>query len=492
MLQLKAANEWERRALDMMQTDRRTCGLKEIKWDALTSAVAREHSKDMAEHDYFAYTSSRLGTISYRLHRAGVSAPGTRCAIFRTGSLEGFRKQLSESSPAFHTRPTTHLGIGIFSSGLKGIYVTLIAREKHTTIEPFPTLPLYGRAYRLAGTLAPGFRNPKLVITQPNGKIVEPPLKPSSDKGFDFHAIVVFDQGKGKYTVEILAQGKLGPVTLDIMHCYAGVAYPRPPLPEKPVRTPEGLREAERMMFEMVNRARTKGGLSPLKYDERLAAVARSHSRDMMRNGFVAHISPTRGDITKRMEQAKLRAMAFTENLATNRDIGSAHRGLMDSPGHRKNILHPNMNRIGIGIVRSKKDKGLFITQNFAQDFPTYDTAKLEKAFLETANKLRTAKGLKPLKSNATLSTIALENSRWMQTRRKLGGERAGPRDAVNRAQLQRVQTACFQLMEPLTPEKVESVLDGRYTEIGISMVQGENATGAEVLWVTVLVGEKR
>ena len=50
-------------------------------------------------------------------------------------------------------------------------------------------------------------------------------------------------------------------------------------------------------------------------------------------------------------------------------DVVDLHRGLMNSPGHRANILNPDSEVIGIGIERGeyKGWDGLFVTQNFAR-----------------------------------------------------------------------------------------------------------------------------
>ena len=69
---LKAPNEEERQLLALINADRAVRDRKAIEWDGRMSAVAREHSQDMAADDYVDYVSPRLGTFEYRLHRAGV------------------------------------------------------------------------------------------------------------------------------------------------------------------------------------------------------------------------------------------------------------------------------------------------------------------------------------------------------------------------------------------------------------------------------------
>jgi hypothetical protein len=55
------------------------------------------------------------------------------------------------------------------------------------------------------------------------------------------------------------------------------------------------------------------------------------------------------------------------ENVAFNQTADGAHRGLMASPPHRKNILNPEFNAVGIGVVRTGND--IWVTQDFAREF---------------------------------------------------------------------------------------------------------------------------
>ena len=52
------------------------------------------------------------------------------------------------------------------------------------------------------------------------------------------------------------------------------------------------------------------------------------------------------------------------ENLALAPNVDIAHKGLMNSPGHRANILSPSFGRVGIGVI----DGGGY-GKMFAQEF---------------------------------------------------------------------------------------------------------------------------
>jgi len=120
--------------------------------------------------------------------------------------------------------------------------------------------------------------------------------------------------------------------------------------------------EAE--MLVLVNQVRSDHGLRPLTADSAGTEVARAHSRDMLAHGYFSHVSPQGHDPFDRMREGGLRYRAAGENLALAPTVAVAHRGLMDSPGHRANILRPEFGRLGIGIVDGGRH-GLMVTQAF-------------------------------------------------------------------------------------------------------------------------------
>ena len=120
----------------------------------------------------------------------------------------------------------------------------------------------------------------------------------------------------------------------------------------------------EAQMLELVNRERTSRGLKPLKADPELAEVARSHSADMFARGYFSHYTPEGKDPFDRMREADVRFRTAGENLAVAPTLQMAHDGLMNSPGHRENILRPNFGRVGIGIMSGGR-RGIMVSQEF-------------------------------------------------------------------------------------------------------------------------------
>ena len=131
------------------------------------------------------------------------------------------------------------------------------------------------------------------------------------------------------------------------------------------VENPQPRSDLEAEMLEMVNRERAARGLAPFAPDPELTEVARRHSADMFARGYFAHDTPEGKDPFERMREAGVRFRIAGENLALAPTLEIAHTGLMNSPGHRANILRPQFGRVGIGIFDGGRGRGLMVSQEF-------------------------------------------------------------------------------------------------------------------------------
>ncbi|HZN05229.1 MAG TPA: CvpA family protein [Pyrinomonadaceae bacterium] len=122
--------------------------------------------------------------------------------------------------------------------------------------------------------------------------------------------------------------------------------------------------DLEQRMLDLVNSERVANGLQPLAPDPELTEVARRHSADMFARGYFAHDTPEGLSPFDRMKDANVRFLVAGENLALAPTVSVAHTGLMNSPGHRANILRPQFGRVGIGIMDGGM-RGLMVSQEF-------------------------------------------------------------------------------------------------------------------------------
>lgn len=123
--------------------------------------------------------------------------------------------------------------------------------------------------------------------------------------------------------------------------------------------------DAETQMLALVNRARAENGLEPVEVDPTIRDVARAYSTTMFQQGYFAHVDQNGATPFDRMRAGGATFRAAGENLALAPTVQIAHDGLMNSPGHRANILNPRYRRIGIGVADGGMHGKMF-TQNFA------------------------------------------------------------------------------------------------------------------------------
>ncbi|MDD5693081.1 MAG: CvpA family protein [Patescibacteria group bacterium] len=130
------------------------------------------------------------------------------------------------------------------------------------------------------------------------------------------------------------------------------------------VANPKVCAADENKMLELVNLERTTRGLKPLIMSEKLREIARNHSADMFQRGYFAHNTPEGQTPFDRMDNAGIIYMQAGENLALAPDVDIAHSGLMNSPGHKANILTPDFRKVGIGCM-----SGGMYGKMFSQEF---------------------------------------------------------------------------------------------------------------------------
>lgn len=157
-------------------------------------------------------------------------------------------------------------------------------------------------------------------------------------------------------------------------------------------------RAAEQTLVQLANAERAKQGLPSLEIDERLTTIARKHSELMARRGSLSHQLSGEPTVRERVASTGMRFNFSGENVAyDSRGAESAHRGLMNSPHHRENILRQQFNVIGIGAVR--QGGILYVTQNFARRLPEVSVNEAEQVIVKSFAELRRSSGAAPLRN---------------------------------------------------------------------------------------------
>jgi uncharacterized protein YkwD len=263
--------------------------------------------------------------------------------------------------------------------------------------------------------------------------------------------------------------------------------------------TPEAAR-LEREMFGRLNQDRTKAGLPPLAYDERLADVARAHTKDMQQNDFFAHESPTTGLLEDRMDRAGYLAAEMRENLASAADVQRAQANLMKSPGHRRNILAESVTHVGIGIIRGDAagdDRMLLITQVFARPAKLATPEETVPAVLGVLNAARRKAGLPPLATHPLLVELAeghiadLPDDVDTGAVSDIGSDVASVLNERDDHQLASVQILAQAVFDASEFTASRSVLRPRATHVGIAAAKARDDRGRPRVKVLALVGQR-
>lgn len=119
-------------------------------------------------------------------------------------------------------------------------------------------------------------------------------------------------------------------------------------------------------VLRLVNIEREKLGVSPLSMSSELLKVAIVKSQDIVDHNYFSHTSPTFGGLRELLEYHSITYRRAGENLATGQKTPeSVVNAWMNSEGHRTNIMNPEFNTIGVGIVAGGMYGGYTWTQLF-------------------------------------------------------------------------------------------------------------------------------
>jgi uncharacterized protein YkwD len=244
--------------------------------------------------------------------------------------------------------------------------VTVVAMwEQFLELKAIPREVPSAGSVTLSGRFLRNHRDAQVVVTLPSGDVRRLPLR-LHRTGFESELRCA--SGDGRYQLEVLAADDSGPTVLANFPLYCGVKAPRDVLVYQEEGGEVDPADGEQELFALINRDRRAAGLSPLEWNNQLAAVARSHSREMASLRFVAHVSPTTGSTEGRARRAGIPFPLVTENVGLEGGIQQAHEGFMDSPGHRANILNPKVTHVGIGVILAagrSSGSPLYITELF-------------------------------------------------------------------------------------------------------------------------------
>lgn len=304
-------------------------------------------------------------------------------------------------------QPYNRFGAAVLDDGPRRLVVVALS-ARWLRLVPLPRRVRAGDAVVLEAIVEAPYEGPVVVRQTPDGEVSR---RRPRGAGPAF-AVPLRFEGPGVHRVELIAAGPRGDTVLANFPVFVGV----PPDPDlagalaaPPEPAPGDAAAVAAELRSLLAAARADAGVPPLEVDATLSDVARAHGRDMVEHGFVGHRSPTTGSAADRVRAAGARATLVLENIGRGYGARGIHRGLMGSPGHRANLLNPEVTHLGIGVVAEPEgDRTAFVaTQVLARLSAPVDVAAAPDRLRASLDALRRARGLPAVRREPALDRAA-------------------------------------------------------------------------------------
>ncbi len=459
--------------------------------DARLFRACAELAEIVPEEGVIAYSF-----VEFAMQRNGIVEPSPHMLLV-WGDIESPQMIVEQLVPRLADflldGATARMGIGTAKRLADGTGVVVLALQgSGVATSPIPRSVGVGASFTVDAVVDAKYRDPEVFVTRDTGVTERLDLKLGQAGGFTTQ--VTCGNRPGRQQVEITATGAQGSTVLANFPVWCGSDPPLsitvdPSRDDAPIADPV---EAEKRLLSMVNRDRQTAGLPSLIWDDKVAEVARSYSGEMRRTKVVAHLSPTTGSAADRVRAGKIKTALVLENVARAYGINEAHLGLMNSPGHRANLMSVTATHLGIGVVFGDEVSGrreIFITQVFTRVPPKIDPAKVTE---QIRAKLI---AVKPMGTNVRLVAIAQQLADQLAAGKTR--EQAYP---TVRKQVDALGNVYSKVGSVITAAAEIDSLDGgailgdaRPDEIGIAVAQGPHPEiGEKAIWIVVLLAHKR
>lgn len=326
--------------------------------------------------------------------------------------LRGGPEQLLEAlahSEAMSREPASLVGVGVAGDGDRAALAVLLARRR-VDLEAFPRrlrAPA-GSPHRLCGTLREPLTSAEVFVTRPLGEVDRLPM--SGRAGPRLCAEVGFPS-PGRHTVEVLASGPRGPEVAALFFVDVGPSDGAEDASLAPEPTTDA--EARAELLTRINALRSRLGAGALAPDRALDAVAQAWADRLGHENFFSHVAPDGSDLKARLRAAGYHFASAGENLGLASGPLSAHFGIEHSPGHRRNLLDKEHQRLGIGLARRADGKAVLVEVLARPADPHAEPSRDPLADAYGALQAeRRRHGLRPLTPHPVLEALAQGHAR--------------------------------------------------------------------------------
>jgi len=435
--------------------------------------------------------------IEFALQRNGIIEPSPRLLVV-WGPIDSPALIVEQLQPRLRELlgegSASRLGVGAARRNPDGSGAVVFALQgSGVTTSPIPRVLAAGGKLAIDAVLDPRYRDPEVFVTRDDGRTEQ--LELAAGRAGGFTSQVACGAHRGRQQIEITASDAAGSTVLANFPVWCADGPPRsialdPAREDAPATTPAA---AERGLLARLNRDRLAAGLAALAWDERLAVVARSHSDEMRRTHVVAHISPVTGSAADRVRAAHIKTTIVLENLARAYGVAEAHQGLMNSPGHRANLMSAAATHIGIGVAFGDEVSGrreMFVTQVFMRVPPKLEPGRGSETVRQKLTAARASLAYPPQLfsyAQSFVDRLAAGQSR------EVAYQAIKPQiDGLGRS-YQRVGSVITVTGDLDSLDGASLLGNTAAQDVGIGIAQGTHPEiGDNAIWVVVLVAERR
>jgi len=133
---------------------------------------------------------------------------------------------------------------------------------------------------------------------------------------------------------------------------------------------------AAEQLLAMANQSRARAGAPPLTWDPALAAAARKHCERMVAEGPISHRYGGERDLSERASMDGAHFSLIEENIAVGSYAAEIHEGWMNSPGHRRNLLNPEVDHVGIAVI--PRGGSMYAVADYSKGVAVLSRAQIE------------------------------------------------------------------------------------------------------------------
>ncbi len=360
--------------------------------------------------------------------------------------------------------------------------VVLVFRDSSVDLDPFPRRLSRGEQAKLSGRLLGQYQNPKVLVSDAMGLLSAPEQPP----GKAFVADVRCGDAPGRIQVAVSGEEKGTARSLASFAVACATELPTSVPVAPPAPWPADPARQERMVLDGINAERAAVGLGALAWDEALAGVARGVSESIRGTSAVP------SDLVERLKRVGIASSLQLMNPAQGRIAEEVHRRLLASPSHRQNLMNPEVNSAGVGIVQA--GESVYLTQIFTKELPPVDLPAVRRNLRAAVVRKRADARQPAVAGDPMLDEVAEKYAQELAAAAgsSLPKARAAEVEAPLKKGFKAVHIISGARADPLHFAEEPGVISpGRL--LGVGVAQGMHPVlGRNAVYVVVLIGARR